>query len=60
MAKSFRATKGLERFVLGFFFASAGVQTVILIATLFGSEALHLETSSLITTILLIQFVGML
>lgn len=60
VAKSFRATKGLERFVLGFFFASAGVQTVILIATLFGSEALHLETSSLITTILLIQFVGML
>lgn len=60
VAKSFRQTRGLERFVLGFFFASAGVQTVILIATLFGKEALHLETSSLITTILLIQFVGML
>jgi len=60
VAKSFRYTAGLERFVLGFFFASAGVQTVILIATLFGSQALHLETSALITTILLIQFVGML
>ncbi|MFZ9206225.1 MAG: MFS transporter [Schleiferiaceae bacterium] len=60
VAKSFRETKGLERFVLGFFFASAGVQTVILIATLFGSQALHLETAALITTVLLIQFVGML
>ena len=46
--------------MLGFFFASAGVQTVILIATLFGSQALKLETSALITTILLIQFVGIL
>jgi UMF1 family MFS transporter len=60
VAKSFRATVGLERFVLGFFFASAGVQTVILIATLFGSQALQLETSALITTVLLIQFVGIL
>ncbi|MFZ9190490.1 MAG: MFS transporter, partial [Schleiferiaceae bacterium] len=51
VAKSFRETKGLERFVLGFFFASAGVQTVILIATLFGSQALHLETAALITTV---------
>ena len=60
VAKTFRQTAGLERFVLGFFFASAGVQTVILIATLFGSQALKLETSALITTILLIQFVGIL
>lgn len=60
VAKTFRQTAGLERFVIGFFFASAGVQTVILIATLFGSQALKLETSALITTILLIQFVGIL
>jgi len=51
VAKTFRQTVGLKRFVVGFFFASAGVQTVILIATLFGSQALKLETSALITTI---------
>ena len=56
----FRGMPGVERFLVGFFFASAGVQTVILIASLFGSKALGLETSALITTILLIQFVGIL
>jgi len=56
----FRVMPGVERFLIGFFFASAGVQTVILIASLFGKEALGLETSALITTILLIQFVGIL
>ncbi|MBT6816845.1 MAG: MFS transporter, partial [Flavobacteriales bacterium] len=50
----------LQRFVIGFFFASAGVQTVILIASLFGTEVLHLETGALITTIILIQFVGII
>jgi UMF1 family MFS transporter len=58
--RTFRTMPGVERFLLGFFFASAGVQTVILIASLFGSKALGLETSALITTILLIQFVGVL
>lgn len=60
VVKTFRTMPGVERFLLGFFFASAGVQTVILIASLFGSKALGLETSALITTILLIQFVGVL
>jgi UMF1 family MFS transporter len=60
VAKSFSATIGLQRFVIGFFFASAGVQTVILIASLFGTEVLHLETGALITTIILIQFVGII
>ena len=54
----FRAMPGVERFLVGFFFASAGVQTIILIASLFGTQVLGLETSALITTILLIQFVG--
>lgn len=60
VAKSFSSTVGLQRFVIGFFFASAGVQTVILIASLFGTEVLHLETGALITTIILIQFVGII
>ena len=49
-----------NRFLLGFFFASAGVQTVILIASLFGTKVLGLDSSSLILTILLIQFVAIL
>ena len=51
--------RSLRRFVLAFFFASAGVQTVILIASLFGSQVLGLPTSALITTILMIQYVAM-
>ena len=58
--KEFNKIDGLNRFLLGFFFASAGVQTVILIASLFGTKVLGLESSSLILTILLIQFVAIL
>ncbi len=54
----FHSMPGVERFLVGFFFASAGVQTIILIASLFGTQVLGLETSALIKTILLIQFVG--
>lgn len=55
---SFRERAGLQRFVIGFFFASAGIQTVILIATLFGSEELGLDASLMILTIIVIQFLG--
>ena len=58
--KEFNKIHGLNRFLLGFFFASAGVQTVILIASLFGTKVLGLDSSSLILTILLIQFVAIL
>jgi UMF1 family MFS transporter len=58
--KEFKNIAGLNRFLLGFFFASAGVQTVILIASLFGTKVLGLDSSSLIMTILLIQFVAIL
>ena len=37
---------------------SVGVQTVILLASIFGTKDLGLETSNLIITILLIQLVG--
>jgi UMF1 family MFS transporter len=39
---------------------SIGVQTVILLASVFGTKDLGLETSNLIITILLIQLVGVL
>jgi UMF1 family MFS transporter len=59
VAKEFLKTKHLKRFVLAFFFYSAGVQSVILLAGIFGSKVLNLEASQLIPTILIIQFVGM-
>lgn len=48
----------LKRFLLSFFCYSAGVQTTIYVASIFGEQELKMETSELITTILLIQLVG--
>jgi len=48
----------LKRYLFAFFFYSMGVQTVMLAATLFGSQVLKLETSKLIICILLIQIVA--
>lgn len=59
VAKTFFKSRHLKRFVIAFFFYSAGVQSVILLAGIFGSKVLHLESNQLISTILIIQFVGM-
>lgn len=48
----------LKRFLTAFFFYSMGVQTVMLVATIFGEKQLHLPTSKLIATILLLQIVA--
>ncbi len=48
----------LKKFLISFFFYSMGVQTVMLAATLFGSQVMHLETSKLIACILIIQIVA--
>ncbi len=48
----------LKVYLYSFFFFSVGVQTVILLASLFGSEELGMESTKLIATILIIQFVG--
>ena len=48
----------LKRFLFSFFFYSMGVQTVMLIATIFGEKALKLPTEKLIGTILLLQIVA--
>jgi len=50
----------LKRFLLAYFTYNMGVQTVMYVATLFGDEELHLESTSLIVTILLLQIVGIL
>ena len=52
--------KLLKRYLFSFFFYSIGMQTVLYMATLFGTKELKLETSDLIITILLIQFVGII
>ena len=48
----------LKKYLIAFFFYSMGVQTVMLAATLFGSQVLKLEASKLIICILLIQIVA--
>lgn len=55
-----RHTPVLKRFLFAFFFWSMGVQTVMLVASLFGSNELHIEGSKLIMTILLIQLLGIM
>jgi UMF1 family MFS transporter len=54
-----KPNKKLTAFLLAFFVYSMGVQTVMLVATHFGSDEIHMESGQLITTILIIQFVAM-
>jgi MFS transporter, UMF1 family len=49
----------LKRYLTAFFVYNMGVQTVMLVATLFGAAEIKMETGQLITTILIIQFVAM-
>jgi len=56
--KQVKEMKYLKRFLFAFFFYSMGVQTVMLVATLFGEKILHLPTSKLIATILILQLVA--
>ena len=48
----------LKRFLISFFLLSIGVQTIILMAAIFGSTELGLPTINLIVTILLVQIVA--
>jgi len=48
----------LKMFLISFFLFSVGVQTIILMAGVFGSKELGLPTSNLIATILLVQIVA--
>lgn len=53
-----KSHKELKIFLIAFFMMSAGVQTIIVLAGKFGDEELHLPTSNLIITILLVQLVA--
>ncbi len=48
----------LKRFLISFFLLSIGVQTIILMAAIFGSSELGLEPTNMIITILLVQIVA--
>lgn len=48
----------LKRFLLSFFFYNMGVQTVMLVAALYGKSELQLPTTNLIIAILIIQLIA--
>ncbi|MFZ4549919.1 MAG: MFS transporter, partial [Bacteroidales bacterium] len=52
--------KAMYRFLLSFFFFSMGVQTIIIVASLFGKVELGITDTKLIMTILIIQAVAIL
>lgn len=55
-----QGTPALPTFLFGFFFVNTGVQTVMYLAALFGDQELHMESNSLIVTILILQLVAIL
>ena len=56
--KSLKEHAQLKFFLISFFFMSVGVQTIILMAGIFGSKELGLPTLNLILTILIVQIVA--
>jgi UMF1 family MFS transporter len=58
--KDLKQTPRLTKFLPAFFIYSMGVQTIMMVATLFGSNTLKLEKGQLILTILVIQFVAII
>jgi UMF1 family MFS transporter len=60
VAKELNDYRELKRFLVSFFFFSVGVQTIVLMAGIFGSEELGLPTANLIMTIMLVQIVAIL
>ncbi|MFO7259323.1 MAG: MFS transporter [Bacteroidota bacterium] len=56
--RALRKSPALKRYLLSFFFFSMGVQTVMYVATLFGTDVMRLPGDRLMLSILLIQIVG--
>jgi len=56
--QSLKKMTSLKQFLIAFFLYSIGVQTIILLAGIYGKVELGIETSQLIITILLIQIVA--
>lgn len=53
-----RKSTRIKRFLASFFFYSAGVQTIIYVATIFASKELGFESTELIIIVLIIQLVA--
>jgi UMF1 family MFS transporter len=53
-----KVSHNIKMFLLSFFFISAGVQTIIYLAAIFGEKVLGFSTSELIILILIIQLVA--
>jgi UMF1 family MFS transporter len=58
VVQSLKKLTDLKQFLIAFFLYSIGVQTTILLASIYGKVELKIETSQLIITILLIQLVA--
>ena len=58
--RSLALQRDLKRFLVAYFFYNMGVQTVMYLAVLFGTDVLFLEDKKLIATVLLIQLIGSL
>lgn len=56
--RNLKKSPALKRYLLSFFFFSMGVQTVMYLSTLFGTDELRLPGDRLILSILLVQLVG--
>lgn len=59
VAKELWHIKDGIKFLSGYFFYSIGVQTIILVAALFGSSVLQIPSERMIFTIILLQLVAM-
>ncbi len=55
-----KSLPNIRKYLIAFFFFNMGVQTVMLLATLFGSKELKLESGQLIPILLIIQFVAII
>ncbi len=55
---SLKKQTSLKQFLIAFFLYSIGVQTIILLAGIYGKKELGIETNKLIITILLIQVIA--
>ncbi len=58
--KSLKNLPRLKYFLIAFLFCSVGVQTIILMAGMFGSQELHLPSDNLIISILIVQGIAIL
>lgn len=53
-----KENKNMKGFLVSFLFYNMGIQTVLYMASLFGTEEIHLKTPQLIMTVLIIQLVA--